>query len=99
DRLGESPLWHPRERRLYWIDFYGPAVRRLDPASDRMETWTIPGAETIGSLAFAPDGKLLLALNHGVVLFDPATSAVIPFADPNAGRAGIGYNDGKIDRA
>ena len=28
DRLGESPLWHPREQALYWIDFYGPTVHR-----------------------------------------------------------------------
>ena len=33
DRLGESPLWHPREQALYWIDFYGPTVHRLEPAT------------------------------------------------------------------
>jgi sugar lactone lactonase YvrE len=99
DRLGESPLWHPAERRLYWIDFYGPAVRRLDPASQKIETWQIPNAETMGSLAFAGGGKLLLALDRGIVLFDPATSAISRFADPNEGKPGIAYNDAKIDRA
>jgi D-xylonolactonase len=99
DRLGESPLWHPAERRLYWIDFYGPTVRRLDPATQKIETWHIPGAETMGSLAFARDGRLVLALDRRIVMFDPATSAIAPWADPNEGRPGVAYNDAKVDRA
>jgi sugar lactone lactonase YvrE len=99
DRLGESPLWHPAERRLYWIDFYGPSVRRLDPATQRVETWQIPGAGSIGSLAFAREGKLVLALDHKIVMFDPATSIVAPWTDPKEGRTDLAYNDAKIDRS
>ena len=97
DRLGECPRWHPEARQLYWIDFYGPCVHRLDPASGQVETWRISDAETIGSFAFATDGKLMLALDRGVFLFDPATSHLVPFADPIRGEPGIGYNDGKVD--
>ena len=75
DRLGESPLWHPREQALYWIDFYGPTVHRLDPATGAYRHWTLDAAPTIGSLAFADDGRLLLALENGVYLFDTATSS------------------------
>jgi sugar lactone lactonase YvrE len=67
DRLGETPLWHADEGRLYWIDFYGPSVHRLDPASGEVRSWSVPGAAKIGSLAFASGGRLLLATDRGVL--------------------------------
>ena len=97
DRLGESPLWHPRELALYWIDFYGPAVHRLDPAAGIHRRWTLSAAPTIGSLAFTEEG-LIVALENGIYLFRPADERLTRFADPNAGRPGIGYNDAKVDR-
>jgi D-xylonolactonase len=98
DRLGESPLWHPRELALYWIDFYGPVVHRLDPVTGAYRRWKLDAAPTIGSLAFASAGRLLLALENGIYLFDPGRERLVRFADPNAGRPGIGYNDAKVDR-
>jgi sugar lactone lactonase YvrE len=98
DRLGESALWHPTEAALYWIDYYGPHIHRYDPATGETRHWTPAGTATIGSLAFAADGCLLLALDGGVHLFDPKSEELMHFADPNQGRPGIGYNDAKIDR-
>ncbi len=98
DRLGECPLWHPSARQLYWIDFYGPAVHRLDPASGVVETWRVAGARTIGSIALATAENLLLALDHGIVLFDPRSSHQVPFANPSSNQGGVSYNDGKVDR-
>lgn len=45
DRLGESALWHPREKALYWIDFYGPTVHRFDPANGSVLHWTPDGLQ------------------------------------------------------
>lgn len=98
DRLGESPQWHATEAALYWIDFYGPTVHRLDGATGRRQDWTIDGFSTIGSLVLCDKNRLLLALDCGLFLFDPASAKVTPFADPNCGRVEIGYNDAKVDR-
>lgn len=98
DRLGESALWHPREKALYWIDFYGPTVHRVDPANGSVRHWKLHGITAIGSLAFAADGRLLLALDDGVYFYDTAVGRPILFADPNAGRPGLCYNDAKVDR-
>jgi len=98
DRLGESPLWNPREGALYWIDFFGPTVHRLLPANGTQESWRLSGASTVGSLAFANDGRLIVALDSGLKLFDPRDQSLSDFADPGAGRDGIGYNDAKVDR-
>lgn len=99
DRLGESILWHPTEQALYWIDFYGPFVHRLKGAKGKVETWKIDAGKAIGSLVFAEKGRLILALDNGLHLFDPATGKAALFTDPKQGRADLGYNDGKVDRA
>lgn len=98
ERLAESPMWHAAEQALYWTDWYGPTIHRKRWGSDAVESWTIPGETVIGSLVFARGGRLLLAVDSGLVLFDPATGAMTPFADPDGGREGMVYNDGKLDR-
>jgi sugar lactone lactonase YvrE len=98
DRLGESVLWHADEKALYWVDFYEPGVRRLDPVTGDFQRWRLDVTATIGSLAFAAGGRLLVAIDGGVYLFDPSSGDLSRFADPNQGRPGIGYNDAKVDR-
>jgi D-xylonolactonase len=98
DRLGESAMWRASERAIYWIDWYGPAVHRLKLGETQAESWTIPGASMLGSLVFATGGRLLLALDTGLKLFDPATQAREDFSNPNEGRPEVAYNDSKLDR-
>ncbi len=98
DRLGESILWHPVEEALYWIDFYGPFVHRQKKGKGAVERWKIALGETIGSLVFTDQG-LLLAVDHGLHLFDPGTGLTRFFADPKSEKTGLVYNDGKVDRA
>ena len=83
DRLGESPLWHPREQALYWIDFYGPTVHRLEPATGAYRQWKLDKAPTIGSLNFTDDGRLLVALENGIYRFSTADEQLTFVADPN----------------
>lgn len=98
DKLGESPLWHAGEQAIYWTDLYGPTVHRMG-RDGRIESWAIPGTKFIGSFVFGTGGRLLLAIDTGLVVFDPASGSFTPFADPNAAREGVIYNDSKIDRA
>lgn len=98
DRLGESPMWHPAEQALYWVDWYGPTIHRQRWGEAKIESWTIAGETTIGSFVFAESGRLLIAVDSGLGLFDPATGAVTRFVDPNARREGVAYNDSKLDR-
>jgi len=98
DRLGESILWHPIEKALYWIDYYGPFVHRQEGAQGRVESWKIDPFEIIGSLVLAEEG-LLLAMDHGVHHFDSRTGSTRFFADPKGGRMDLVYNDSKVDRA
>jgi Gluconolactonase len=99
DRLGESILWHPEENALYWIDFYGPTLHRKKERNGPVESWKVDRGETMGSLVFADQGCLILAVDHGLYLFETATDTVRSFADPKGGRRDLVYNDGKVDRA
>jgi sugar lactone lactonase YvrE len=98
-QFGESILWHPIEKALYWIDFCGPSVHRQKRAKGPIESWRLDRGQTIGSLVFADRGRLLLAVDHGLYLFDTGTGAMRFFADPKNGRIDLAYNDGKVDRA
>ena len=98
DRLGESAMWHAKERAIYWVDWYGPIVHRLRLDGGKLESWAIAGATILGSLVFVKGGRLMLALDGGLTLFDPATGGRKSFADPNGGRPSVSYNDSKVDR-
>lgn len=98
DRLGESVMWHVGERALYWIDLLNPTVRRMKGGKGEPESWTIPNTGVLGSLTFASGGRLMLAIDEGLVLFNPDTGRHEHFCDPNEQRGEMLYNDSKIDR-
>ena len=93
--LGESPVWHPRERALYYCDIPGHKLQRFDPATGELRHWEF---ETdVASFAPMLNGSLLLAMRDGLWHFDPATGeralAAEPPYDPKTER----FNDGKCD--
>lgn len=94
-RLGESPVWHPREKALYYCDIPGHTLHRFDPASGELHHW--PFDTDVASLAPMLNGQLLLAMRDGLWHFDPASgqrarAAEVPY-DPALER----FNDGKCD--
>ncbi|MBN2217277.1 MAG: SMP-30/gluconolactonase/LRE family protein [Pirellulales bacterium] len=63
---GENPLWHPTEKRLYWVDIPRGRLFRFDPATGRHETCYEAGA-AIGGFTIQADGALLLLLADGAI--------------------------------
>jgi sugar lactone lactonase YvrE len=63
--LGEGPLWHLAEQRLYWTDIAAGRVLRYDPASGAHEV-CFEGA-TVGGFTIQADGALLLFEARGAV--------------------------------
>jgi D-xylono/L-arabinono-1,4-lactonase len=62
---GEGPLWHPEERRLYWVDIPNGCLYRYDPAAAAHElVFTGP---PIGGFTLQADGSLLLFMAKGAV--------------------------------
>lgn len=98
DLLGEAPQWNPREQRLYWVDSFAPAIRRLHPASGAVESFALPAH--VGSFVFANDGSLIAGTRAGFVrvCLESGTARVTPMADPLARDRRLMLNDGKCDR-
>lgn len=99
DRLGESPLWHPDERALYWLDIKAPAIRRLDPASGARADWALP--QEIGSIGLRRGGGFVAGLRDGfatLTLGEDNAVALDWIVNPEADRPDSRLNDGKCDR-
>lgn len=95
DMLGEGPVWDEPDQALYWVDIKAPSVQRL-AADGTVARWAMP--DSVGSLALATDGRILVALRDRLSLFDPAGGGFEQVARLRDDGAGIRANDGKCDR-
>ena len=64
-RTGESPLWHPLEKRLYWVDIPAGRLFRFDPATGKSEQ--VYQGKIVGGFTIQQDGALLLFMEKGGV--------------------------------
>jgi len=64
--VGEGPLWHEDEGRVYWVDILPGHLYRYDPARGRHER-VFEAGEMIGGFTIQADGALLLFLARGAV--------------------------------
>ena len=63
--VGEGPLWHAQEQRLYWADIPAGRLFRYDPASGRHGLFH--EGPVVGGFTIQADGSLLLFMEHGAV--------------------------------
>lgn len=93
--LGESPFWHPTERRLYWVDIAGKQLLRVRPGQGPVEAWAMPSEP--GCIAPAASGGLVVALRHGVFRARQWGGALEPLATLPYDTKTVRANDGKCD--
>ncbi|MCX7028957.1 MAG: SMP-30/gluconolactonase/LRE family protein [Spirochaetes bacterium] len=62
---GENPLWHPMEKRLYWLDIPRGRMFRYDPATGKHEQ--CHQGEQVGGFTVQADGGLLMFGTHGSI--------------------------------
>ena len=63
--LGEGPVWHPDEARLYWVDIDAGRLLRYDPASGDAEC--VYRTDVVTGVTVQEDGSLLLFMDEGRV--------------------------------
>jgi L-arabinonolactonase len=96
DLVGESPLWAPDERAVWWVDIQGRAIRRLDGTSgavSSIETPFMPGA-----LALDGDGTIVVAGGTGWFRLG-GDGAFDPLAAAPGASTDVRMNDGCVDAA
>jgi sugar lactone lactonase YvrE len=94
--IGESPVWCPRTKRLYWADIVGQKVHVFNPADGANETFALP--ELVTSISPRRGGGLVLTLRKSFAFFDPKTRKLDVLAEPEPDKPGNRFNDGKCDR-
>jgi sugar lactone lactonase YvrE len=95
--VGECPLWHHGEQKLYWVDIDGLAVHRLDPANGEHTSWTMESQPS--ALAINASGGLVVAQRSGLVHLDTRTGTVTLIVSAPYDAANMRFNDGRVDPA
>ncbi len=96
--LGEAPVWHEAERRLYWLDIKGRRLRACNAAG--MDRGVIDLPCVAGALVPRRSGGFVVGAHGHVAALDPAHASklrdlVALETDKPANR----FNDGKADAA
>ena len=95
--LGESPLWHPIDKCLYWIDGLEPCVYRLDSVTKAVKSFALPAG--IGCIAPRYPHGLLVWMGNAVWQWAPDSGVLRPLTAPLFNiDSGLRCNDGKCDR-
>lgn len=63
--IGEGPLWHSDEERIYWTDIRTGRMFCYDPATDTHENFFNDGR--VGGFTIQKDGTLLLFMEQGAI--------------------------------
>ena len=63
--IGEGPMWHPMEKRVYWVDIATGRMFRYTPATGKHEQVYQGGS--IGGYTIQEDGSLLFFMDKGAV--------------------------------
>ncbi|MBT3532864.1 MAG: SMP-30/gluconolactonase/LRE family protein [Rhodospirillaceae bacterium] len=96
DRLGETPLWCGRTKKIWWIDIEEPKLQSFDPVSGAHLVYPMD-CTYLGSLALTKTDQLLVAMDLTLSLFNPDTGDITPLAKVDDGLDNR-LNDGRVDR-
>ncbi len=93
--LGEGPVWHPEEQKLYWVDIQSNCFYRYALGDEAPERFDV--GQPVGTVVFRESGGLVLALRDGFAFWDEAAQELDFIADPEADKPDARFNDGKVD--
>jgi sugar lactone lactonase YvrE len=97
NRLGETPIWEPAEKVLYWADWGGLPTCRFEPETGKFETF--PTDVPVTALARRASGGLIAIAQNGIYGWEPKTNQynlIVGSTKPD--KPSIFYNDAAVDR-
>ena len=96
DRIGESPVWDPALRRLFWVDCLGPTLKSLDPVTGEQTATMAP--HILGSVVLGEPGRLIVGAQHEIQRVDVAAGTFTTLLTVGDLDTRERLNDGKTDR-
>ena len=94
--LGEGPLWNLKEQAIYWVDIEGKKIQRYYPETKKYESFDVP--QRVCLMAFREQGGLICGTEDGFYFWDTSSQTMEFITNPEKGKAGARFNDGKVDR-
>ncbi len=92
--LGESPLWDPAKKTLFWVDIELGLLYEFQPALQLLNVHKI--GQKLGCIALTETEHLLLATEFGFAFYRPGNAFPQNFLDIIPRDSGAMFNDGKI---
>jgi sugar lactone lactonase YvrE len=92
--VAESPVWDKATRRLLFCDIGGRKINARSVDDGARDPRDRPAV--VGSFGLCRSGRLVVALRHRVVLFDPRTRQVTDLTESLAEPPTNRLNDGKV---
>lgn len=93
-QLGEAPVWHPGEKKLYWVDILRPAIYRFDPATGKNDVCEI--RKLVSAVLPTTTSRLMVSTQDGIEALDFETGELTFFSNPERGLGDNRLNDAKI---
>lgn len=93
--LGEGSIWHPKEKKLYWVDIEGKMLHIYDPATGKDKELLV--GSRIGTVVPVKKGGAMVALQNGIHTIDTKTGKLTFITNPLPDTAKLRFNDGKCD--
>lgn len=90
--LGEGPVWV--DGRLWFVDIKSRRIHRYDPATDEKRSWSAP--EQVGFIVPRAAGGMIVGLQSGLFLFDPAAETFERLVEVEPERPGNRLNDAVV---
>lgn len=94
-RLGESPLWNPADRLLYWVDIYNHRVHQFNPVTQEDRFFHVE--DVVGPIAPAGPDRLIIAQRDRLAFLHTQTGQITPTLSVEADKPDNRFNDGKCD--
>jgi sugar lactone lactonase YvrE len=96
NELGETPIWIPEEKSLYWVDFIRNAIFRINTETKVHESFE-PDMGVRGLCRRGPNGWLVIT-DAGLAFWDSTSNKCEFVVDPYQNQPNLALNDGAIDR-
>ncbi len=94
-QLGEGPVWDENTQTLYWVDILAGTIHSWNSVTHQHMHWETK--DLIGAVAVCTDGRLLAALQNGLLIFNQETGEKQWLSGPEPNQPSNRFNDGKCD--
>lgn len=94
-QIGEGPWWDTASGRLYWVDILGKKVGVVETETGAQQSW--PVSQCPGAAIPAIDGRIVVPMQDGIYMLDPANGAQTLLCHVENDMPGNRFNDAKCD--